>query len=53
MQQATLLPRKPCTIEWPTIGLAIVIYAIFLALTYWHAVLPWFVLLPLAAYTVV
>ena len=52
MQQATLLPRKPGTIEWPTIGLAIVIYVCFLALTYWHAVLPWFVLMPLAAYTV-
>ncbi len=52
MQQATLLPRKPGTIEWPTIGLAIVIYASFLALTYWHAVLPWFVLMPFAAYIV-
>lgn len=46
------LARRPEAIEWPTVGLAIVIYASFLALTYWHAALPWYVLMPLAAYVV-
>ncbi len=52
MPSATALARRPDTIEWPTVGLAIVIYASFLALTYWHAVLPWYVLMPLTAYVV-
>jgi fatty acid desaturase len=52
MTDAAIPGRRPATIEWPTIGLAIVIYAAFFSLTWWHAALPWYVLLPLGAYVV-
>jgi fatty acid desaturase len=35
----------PKTTEWPTIGLALVIYGGWLGLTAWHAALPWPMLL--------
>ena len=38
--------------ELPTWGLAALIYGSWLALTWWHAVLPWFVLLPLGAWLI-
>lgn len=51
--QATSVPgRRPATVEWPTIGLAIVIHASFFALTWWHDSIPWYLLMPLGAYIV-
>ncbi len=52
MHAATIPSRRPATIEWPTVGLAIAIYSSFFTLTWWHAVLPWYVLMPLGAYVV-
>ncbi len=52
MQHAAISGRRPATIEWPTIGLAIAIYASFCLLTWWHAFVPWYVLMPLGAYIV-
>ena len=52
MQAAAVQTRRPATIEWPTIGLAIAIYTSFFTLTWWHAALPWYVLMPLGAYLV-
>lgn len=40
-------------IEWPTLALAIAIYTAFLCLTWFHAELPWWLLLPAAAVTMV
>lgn len=37
--------------EWPTIGLILLIYAQFLALTLWHDAMPLVLWLPLAAWT--
>ena len=42
--------RTPERVEWPTVGLALVMVGGLVALTWWHAALPWFVLLPLGAY---
>lgn len=52
MGGATVPTRGAVSVEWPTIGLAVVIHAGFLALTWWHALLPWYVLMPLGAYLV-
>ncbi len=38
--------------ELPTWGLAAVIYTGWLSLTWWHAALPWYVILPLGAWFV-
>jgi fatty acid desaturase len=43
-----LLPR----IEWPTLALAATIYGGWLALTFWHAALPWWVAYPALAWLV-
>jgi fatty acid desaturase len=43
--------RLPAT-EWPTVGLAFVIYGGWAAVTYWHAALPWWVLIPVAAWLI-
>ena len=40
-------------IEWPTVGLAVGIYVLFALLTWNHAALPWWVLLPLGTAVVV
>ena len=40
------------SIEWPTVALAIVIYGGWLALTYWHASLPVWVLVALGAWLI-
>ncbi len=37
-------------IEWPTIVLAVVVYAVLGALVWLHASLPWWVILPIGAY---
>jgi fatty acid desaturase len=52
MRAAATPGRRPATIEWPTVGLAIVIHASFFALTWWHAAIPWYLLMPLGAYVV-
>jgi fatty acid desaturase len=39
-------------IEWPTLALAAALYLAFGALTWWHAALPWWVILPAGAYLV-
>ena len=44
--------RKPTPIEWPTIGLAIVIYGGFALLTLSYHMLPWWAVLPLGGYLV-
>jgi fatty acid desaturase len=50
MQPAIPVERNDA-IEWPTIGLLVVIHASFLALTWFHASIPLWILLPLAAWT--
>jgi fatty acid desaturase len=47
--RANHVPR----IEWPTLALAAGIYGMFFLLTWNHAVLPWWLLLPLGTITVV
>jgi fatty acid desaturase len=37
-------------IEWPTVGLILVVYSVLLALVWFHASLPWWVILPVGAY---
>ena len=44
--------ERNAAIEWPTLALALLIYASWLALTWFHEALPFLVLLPLAAWTV-
>ena len=44
--------RRPSQVEWPTLLVALAIYGAFAALTWFHAALPWWVLLPLGAYVV-
>ncbi|HVZ00219.1 MAG TPA: fatty acid desaturase [Dongiaceae bacterium] len=44
--------RVSYTVDWPTVGLAVGIYAAFLLLTYFHGYLPWWVLLPCGAFVV-
>lgn len=39
-------------IEWPTVALAILLYLSFGLLTWWHAALPWWLVLPLGGYLV-
>ncbi len=38
-------------IEWPTLGLIIGVYGVLGALVWFHAGLPWFVILPIGAFT--
>ena len=39
-------------VEWPTAALALVIYAGWGAVTYWHAAIPVWILVPLGAWLV-
>jgi fatty acid desaturase len=39
-------------IEWPTLALLATVYLLFGGLTWWHAVLPWWLILPLGGYLV-
>lgn len=50
MKKAAPGARTPASVEWPTVGLALVIVGGLLGLTWWHHALPWYVLLPLGAY---
>ena len=47
----TRLPRW-AQIEWPTVGLALVIYGGWLAITFWHAAIPLLMLVPLGTWLV-
>lgn len=43
---------RNAAVEWPTVALAAVIYGSWMALTYWHAALPLWLLVPLAAWLI-
>ena len=43
---------RPGAIEWPTLALAAAIYGGWLALTWWHAAIPLWLLIPAAAWFV-
>lgn len=38
--------RRSYTVDWPTVALAMAIYVAFLLITYFHAMVPWWLLLP-------
>jgi fatty acid desaturase len=42
--------QSPRPIEWPTIGLAVLIYAVLGSLVWHHASLPWWVILAVGSY---
>lgn len=44
--------RGPYKVDWPTIGLAGIIYSSFLAVTYFHQSIPLWLLFPLGAFIV-
>jgi fatty acid desaturase len=37
-------------IEWPTVGLIAAVYAILFVLVWFHASVPWWVIMPIGAY---
>jgi fatty acid desaturase len=37
-------------VEWPTVGLIVAVYAILIAIVWFHASLPWWIILPIGAY---
>ena len=37
-------------VEWPTVGLIAAVYAVLMGLVWFHASLPWWVILPVGAY---
>ncbi len=45
-------PQKRPPVEWPTLGLASVIYSLWFAATFFHDRLPLWALIPVAAWTV-
>jgi fatty acid desaturase len=42
--------RRVSSIEWPTLGLILLTYVILGSLVWFHASLPWWVILPIGAY---
>jgi fatty acid desaturase len=46
------LPRLRRRVEWPTVGLAFVIYGLWLATTYFHRNLPWWGLMVAGAWII-
>ena len=42
--------RRISRIEWPTIGLIGLVYAVLVILVLFHAIIPWWVMLPIGAY---
>jgi fatty acid desaturase len=45
------MTQKFSTLEWPTLSLIIVVYAVLGTLVWFHTVLPWWVIMPIGAYT--
>ena len=41
--------RKRLAVEWPTIALIIAVYAALALLVWFHAMLPWWIILPVGA----
>lgn len=41
---------RTARIEWPTIALILLVYAVLIGLVWFHAALPWWVILPLGSY---
>jgi fatty acid desaturase len=41
---------RNATVEWPTIGLTVVLYGVLGSLVWFHASLPWWIILPIGAY---
>jgi fatty acid desaturase len=37
-------------VEWPTVGLIVAVYAVLIAIVWFHASLPWWIILPIGAY---
>lgn len=52
MREAVAAPRATAAIEWPTLVLAVGIYAAWAALTFWHAALPGWAVWPALAWLV-
>lgn len=52
MQDVGMRRRRWPEVEWPTVGLAVAIYAGWLAITFWHAALPLVLLVPAGAWLV-
>ncbi len=50
MTVTELAPRRT-RIEWPTVGLIVVVYGVLGGLVWNHDILPWWVLLPVGAYS--
>jgi fatty acid desaturase len=46
---AKSITREKAFVEWPTLGLNLAMWAGFLALTYFHSQLPWWVIAPVGA----
>jgi len=42
--------RRPREIEWPTVALIAAVYAVLAGLVWFHAALPWWLILPVGAY---
>jgi fatty acid desaturase len=42
--------ERNASIEWPTIGLTLLVYAVLGSLVWLHATLPWWLILPVGAY---
>lgn len=45
-----MMTGRTRSIEWPTVGLIGAVYAILATLVWFHASLPWWVILPVGAY---
>lgn len=43
-------PTRAAAIEWPTISLIVAVYGILAAVVWFHASLPWWVILPVGSY---
>jgi fatty acid desaturase len=46
----TTPPVARSTVEWPTVWLCGLVYLVLGMLVWWHAVLPWWAILPVGAY---
>jgi fatty acid desaturase len=46
----TFRTNRGTGIEWPTVALIVTVYAVLASLVWFHAVLPWWAILPIGAY---